>query len=207
MSNSWDDSSCYLNSCHKILVSPQESRTPGFSYTLRKRNPVASGLTSLKSNNLKKKKEEEEEEKLASCAVNIPGSKAHAENVFSYEQQHTASDILSRTGRFCLGPFDLTMIIRILMRLQHTASDTVSRTGRFCLGPFDVTVIIRILMRLQHTASDIVSRTGRFCLGPFDVTMIIRILMRLQHTASNIVSRTGRFCLGPFDVTGLYAFL
>ncbi|KAJ4434831.1 hypothetical protein ANN_23402 [Periplaneta americana] len=59
-------------------------------------------------------------------------------------RQHTASDILSQTGRFCLGPFDVTVITRIVMRLQHTASDILSQTGRFCLGPFDVTVITRI---------------------------------------------------------------
>ncbi|KAJ4446730.1 hypothetical protein ANN_13427 [Periplaneta americana] len=38
---------------------------------------------------------------------------------------HTESDILSRTGRFCLGPFDVKVITRILLRLKHTASNRV----------------------------------------------------------------------------------
>jgi hypothetical protein len=36
-------SRCYCNSCHKIvLFSPLESRTPGFAYTPRERNPMES---------------------------------------------------------------------------------------------------------------------------------------------------------------------
>ncbi|KAJ4430830.1 hypothetical protein ANN_19421 [Periplaneta americana] len=113
--------------------------------------------------------------------------------------QHTASDILSQTGRFCLGTSDVTVITYILIRPQHTASDILSQTGRFCLGPSDVTVITYI--RLQHIALDILSQTGRFRLGSSDVTVTTYILIRLQHTASDILSQTGRFCLGTSDVT------